>query len=77
MGIRYFAGQLFTKNDSKSKEVKENAEKQKQFLQDIGDRLKSKECKSRAIVKLEELLQADELVGVEENFLSQVRIALL
>ncbi|HLP91075.1 MAG TPA: hypothetical protein VK184_21145 [Nostocaceae cyanobacterium] len=57
----------------KVRAVKNDAQKTRQLLQDIADRLKDQELKSKAVEELEKLLVVDGLVKLEEEFLGEVK----
>jgi hypothetical protein len=53
--------------------AKGDSQKMEDVLQDIGDRLGSDELKRKACNELQKLLATDEVVKVEEEFLSKVQ----
>lgn len=59
------------------RDVKGDTHRRKELLQDIGNRLGDDVSKRRAIEELEALLLADGTVGVEENFIEEVKEILL
>ncbi|MGF1535109.1 MAG: hypothetical protein ACFB4J_01315 [Elainellaceae cyanobacterium] len=66
----------FQRAIAKVRDAKEDPEATKALLQSIGDRLGSEESKRVAVNELEQLLESDEMVKVEERFLSDVKTAM-
>lgn len=66
----------FQRAIAKVRTAKEDPEATQALLQNIGDRLGSEESKRVAVNELEQLLESDEMVKVEEKFLSDVKDAM-